>query len=155
MDWVTPIVTFTTSVAVALISAVVAVKLALRRFYSEKWWERKSTAYASIIDAIHHVREHADTNLVFSLRGIDLPKDGEAELEKALQAAMAQLRKQRDIGSFVISNEAVAALNGLFAELETSTRTQSWQEHLEIKLAAVDKWLPELRRLAHSDLRLA
>jgi hypothetical protein len=154
MDWA-PVVTFATSIAVALISSFAAVKLALRRFYSEKWWERKSAAYAAIIEAVHHVREHADTNLVFSMRGKDLPADGEAELDKALRAAMAELRKQRDIGSFVISERAVTALNGLFSELEASTKTQHWQEHLEMKLAAVEKWLPELRRIAQSDLRLA
>ncbi len=143
-----------TSLVTAVVSSIIAVKLALRRFYSEKWWEKKCAAYSSIMEAIHNVREHADTNHAFSLRGKELPAVGDEQLTKKLQEAMAELRKQRDIGSFVISKEAVLLLNELFASLDASTRTESWQEHLQLKLAAVDKCLPEFRRIAKNDLNL-
>jgi virulence-associated protein VapD len=154
LDWTTPLLTLATSIAVAVISSILTVRLALRRFYSEKWWERKSAAYTAIIEALHHVREHADTNLTFSLRGKDLPPEGDRELTAKLQDAMAQLRMQRDVGSFVVSEETVNALNNLFAELDASTNTVQWVEHLKTKLAALDKCLPELRRIARCDLQL-
>jgi hypothetical protein len=67
---------------------------------------------------------------------------------------MAQLGKQRDIGSFVVSEEAVRVLDDLFNELDVSTNTTDWQEHLRLKLAALNKCLPEMRRIARTDLRL-
>jgi hypothetical protein len=142
------------ALVVAVVSSVLTVRLALRRFYSEKLWERKSAAYTMIIEALHHVREYTDTNLQFSYRGKELPEDGDKALTENLRRAMADLRKQRDIGSFVISEDATACLNRLFSELDRSTQTHDWTEHLEMKLAAVDGCLGEMRRMAYEDLSL-
>jgi hypothetical protein len=136
------------------LTAVLTVRLALRRFYAEKWWERKMAAYAAVIESLHHVRNHADTNLTFSMRGRDVPEEGERQLAEKLQGAMAELRKQVDIGDFVLSQEAVTSMNKLMCELDTSTKTDSWQEHLELKLAAIDECLTNMRRIARKDLRL-
>jgi hypothetical protein len=154
VDLVTPLLTLGTSVVVAVISAYIGARIALRRFYSEKWWERRAAAYTAIIEAVHHIREHADTNLAFTLAGKDLPSDGDKELTQKLQSAIAELRKQRDIGSLVISDEAVMELNNLFEALEASTQTPHWQDHLEIKLSAIDDLLPLLRAIARKHLRL-
>lgn len=147
--------TLITGIVVAVISARVTVKYALRRFYSEKWWERKMDAYTSIIEALHHVRNYADTNLQFSQRGKCVPEEGEKELTEKLQNAMGELRKQWDIGNFIISDEAVAALNTLMRGLENSTKTGTWITHLILKLDAVDKCLSSMRTIARMDLNLA
>lgn len=154
MDGLPPLANLGTGVVVALITATATVRLTLKRFYSEKWWERKSAAYTAIIEAMHHVREHADTNLAFSRRGINLPPEGDKLLTEKLQEAMAELLKQRDLGSFVVSEDAIALLNQLFSELDASTNTTHWEVHLELKLAALDKCLPEMRRIARNDLEL-
>ena len=152
--WITPAINLVTGLVIARVTAVLTVKLALKRFYSEKWWERKSEAYGAIIEALHHVREYADTNFRFSLLGKELPPEGEKLLIENLKLAMAGLRKHRDIGSFVISGDAVTLLDKLFSELDATTNTTSWHEHLDWKLAALDGCLPEMRRLAREDLSL-
>ena len=68
---------------------------------------------------------------------------------------MAELRKQLDMGDFVLSEDAVAVMNKFMAELDESTNTTHWQEYLELKLAAVDSCLSDIRRIARKDLRLA
>lgn len=146
--------TLLTGVVVAVISARLTVRYALKRFYSEKWWERKVAAYSSIIEALHHVRNHADTNLEFSQRGRDIPEQGDNELTEKLQDAMAELRKQWDIGNFIISDEAVEALNTLMQELDSSTRDVSWDTHLILKLEAVEKCLSSMRKIARTDLNV-
>jgi hypothetical protein len=149
-----PLLSFCGSVVVAIITAALTVRFALRRFYAEKWWERKSTAYASIIEALHHVRNHADTNLTFSLEGRDLPEQGKLQLTEKLQGAMAELRKQLDIGDFVLSEDAVAVMSKLMTELDESLKATNWEDHLELKLEAVDNCLISMRRIARKDLRL-
>lgn len=155
MEWTVPLLSFGSSVVVAIIVAKVTVHLALTRFYAEKWWERKIAAYAAIIEALHHVKSHADRNLAFSLRGRDLPEQDEQQLTDKLQIAMAELRKQLDIGDFMLSEEAVAAMNKLMAELGASEKTTDWHEHLEHTFDAVDICLSNIRPIARKDLRLA
>ncbi len=154
MNWIQLITGFLSAVLVAVITSVLTVRLALRRFYSEKWWERKISAYTEIIKSLHHVREHAETNLQFSLLQKDLPEEGEKRLTSEMQEAIGQLRLHRDLGILVVSNEAVDLLNILFAELDASTRTQSWHNHLEMKLEAVDKCLSKMRQVARKELNV-
>lgn len=154
MNWLGSLVSFGGSVIVAIITALLTVRLALKRFYAEKWWERQIAAYESIFEALHHVRNHADTNLTFSLRGRELPEEGERELDAKLRGAMAELRKQLDIGDFVLSEDAVHVMGKLMSDLENSTQTTLWQEHLELKLASVDSCLSSIRLIARKDLRL-
>ena len=154
MDWLTSLFGLGTAIVVALVTATVTVRLALKRFYAEKWWERKSAAYASIIEALHHVRNHADTNLAFAMRGKDVPEQGDRELTEKLQGAMAELRKQLDVGDFVLSEEAVGIMNTLMTGLDASTSTGDWQVHLTLKLDAVNTCLSNMRRVARKDLRL-
>jgi hypothetical protein len=154
MDATTLLGSLFTGIVIAVVSARVTVHFALKKFFAEKWWERKTEAYTSIIEALHHVRNHADTNLEFSIRGRELPDEGDNMLTEKLQGAMAELRKRIDIGSFVISEDAVSSLSVLMQELERSTSTNDWVKHLEIKLAAADKCLNSVRRIAKTELRL-
>lgn len=152
MNWFQLVTGFASAVLVAIITSIITVRLALRRFYSEKWWEKKSSAYSEIIKSLHHVREHADTNLQFSLLSKELPEEGDKRLTQEMQEAIAQLRLHRDLNTFIISDKAVELLNQLFTELDASTKTNFWQEHLEMKLIAVDKCLLEMSHIARREL---
>ncbi len=146
--------TLITGIVVAVVSARVTVHFALKRFHSEKWWERKAEAYTAIIEALHHVRNYADTHLVSLARGKRLPEAGDEELTQKLTGAMSELRKRYDIGNFVISTEAVAAMNTLMKEFDELPHEESWHTHLNLNLDAVDKCLASMRELARTDLQL-
>src|SRR5258708_40148272 len=90
----TLIFSFFSSVVVAVFTAVVTVRLALRRFYAEKSWERKSVAYGAVLEALHHVRNHADTNLTFSIRGKELPPPREQHMTNKMRNTTPDPRKQ-------------------------------------------------------------
>jgi hypothetical protein len=86
-----------------------------------------------------------------------LPKDGEQELELNLKQAMADLRKHRDIGSFVISEEATSILNSLFLELDKSVeigRLKSHVEYLDYRVGALEQALAKMRDIAKRDLSI-
>jgi hypothetical protein len=117
---------------------------------------------------MHHIREHADTLLAFQQTvgqpdRIELPADAEARLTSKLEEAMADLRKHRDVGGFVISDASTRVLDTLFQELDKSLELgtsvmpggDSYSSYLEYRIAAVDRSLEELRKLARKDLSLA
>ena len=153
-DWLPTVVSFATAIVVAVVTAFLTVHLALKRFYSEKWWERKAEAYSAILEALHHVRNYTHHNLESLKRGVDLPPEGDAELTKKLQDAMAELRKRWDVGSFVISEEAVVVMDTFMQELDASTKYSNWDAHLILKMDAVNNCLGAMRKIGRRDLKL-
>jgi hypothetical protein len=144
----------TTGLIIAAVTARITVHYSLKRFHSEKWWERKASAYAAIIENLHHVRNHADHHLTFLKRNIDMPETADTLLTDKLSSAMAELRKHWDVGSFVISEEAVGIMTAFMNELDDATKPEDWLSHLILKMDAVDKCLVAMRGAARRDLSL-
>jgi hypothetical protein len=44
----------------AILAAWLSAKWSVRKFYSEKWWERKEKAYAEIIEALYDVLQYCE-----------------------------------------------------------------------------------------------
>lgn len=155
MNLLTVLVSLASGIIGAVLSAWLTARLALRRFYSEKKWEQKYAAYKDIIEAIHHIREHADTHLAFEGKELKIPEDGEARLDANLTGAMGDLRRHRDVGSFIISANAVAVINWLFAELDRSVaigKERTFFEYCDYRVGAVDTALQRIREAAQRDL---
>jgi len=156
------------SVVSAVVSARVTLHYALKRFYFEKWWERKAEAYSSIFEALHHLKNHADHELAAdkvvepSLR----PRVEKVleELKEKMTGGIAEIRKRADIGAFVISEEAVSVLHTLLTELDesvtkvkisqtTALTIEDWRKHLNLRLSAINKCLESMRPIAEKDLK--
>jgi len=146
-------------------SAYVTLHFALKRFYFEKWWERKAEAYSSILDALHHLKNHVEHELAFLRVEPSLRPAGEevlSQLTEKMISATAEIRKRADIGSFVISEEAVSAMRTLQTELDRITGFSEGQqatitdlpEHFRLRLSAVNKCLDSMRDIAKNDLKL-
>lgn len=71
-----------------------------------------------------------------------------------MKSAMAELRKQRDIGQLLLSENAIELVNHLFDGLDHSTKVNTWLEHLERKMIAIDTFLPAFSQIARRDLKV-
>ena len=154
INWPTLAGNIVVGIVVAIVSARITVHYALRRFYSEKWWEKKPEAYGSIVEALHHMKNHADVHMEHDMRGSEPSEETQKELSERFHHAHAEVRKRADIGTFVISDEAVKALHMLEKDLEASDNTQGWYGHLQLEYDAVKKCLVAMREIAKNDLGL-
>lgn len=150
-DW-QPVVNLLLGVPVALLSSWLTVKFALRRFQSEKWFERRVDAYTKVIEALHFMKHCTERQLRAAERGTDMPKDIEDELIASYRKGLADLRRLTDMGALLFSSEAVTVLDTLNDELLAATDSQSWWEHLDAEAAAISKCLSALRPIAKRDL---
>ncbi len=138
---------------VAITTAWVTVHLALRRFRSEKWWERKAEAYSAIIEALHHMKRFADEALDDQLGGRKFPEERRKQLFGKSNEAYDELRKQIDIGSFVLSKDAVEELAS-FEKAHTKAKdTDSYFDFLDDKLLALNTTLQKMREIGKKDLK--
>ena len=151
-DW-QPVVNLLVGVSVALLTSWLTVKFALRRFQSEKWFERRFDAYTKVvIVALHFMKHCTEKQLRAAERGTDIPKEIENELVSSYRKGLADLQRLTDMGALLFSPAAVAVLDTLNAELLAATDEQSWWEHLDAEEAAISKCLAKLRPIAKRDL---
>lgn len=150
-DW-QHVVNLLVGVPVALLTSWLTVKFALRRFQSEKWFERRVDAYTRVIEALHFMKHCTERQLRAAERGTDIPKDIEDKLVNSYRKGLADLQRLTDMGALLFSLEAVAVLDTLNAELLAATDESSWWEHLDAEGSAISKCLVALRPIAKRDL---
>lgn len=147
-----PLINLLAGVPVALLTAWLTVKFALRRFQSEKWFERRVDAYTKVIEALHFMKHCTERQLRAAMCGNDIPKEIEDELIASYRRGLSDLRRLTDMGALLFSSDAVAILDRLNKELLAAMDEQSWWEHLDAEQVAISKCLTELRPIAKRDL---
>ena len=71
---------FIPSILVAIITAMLTSKLSLKRFYSQRWWERKSNNYTSILESLHHMKKFCQDILGVMDQAKNINKERQGEL---------------------------------------------------------------------------
>lgn len=138
---------------IAFIASYITIRLSLKRFHSEKWWEKKAEAYSAIIESLHNMKRYCDVEIDAKLLDRKLPEDRKNELLLKSGKAHDELKKRIDIGQFVISEKAVAQLIEFEKVYMKASDAQSWYEHLEERWVAIDDTLKRMRDIAKADLR--
>jgi hypothetical protein len=149
---------FAISLVASILTALITVWLSLRRFYAEKWWERKLDAYTAIIEALHRLaypfNEFTD-DVVGEVGGIS--EERKAEVLKRFAETFADLRRQADVGRLVISDEALHHLDDLVSLLGRIDPEEigDSQRRVTLEIRSIYECLNQVQRIAKEDLRLA
>ncbi len=150
--WLGLISQMVVGVAIAILTAFVTVRLSLRQFRSERWWERKAEAYGNIFEALHHIA-HYYSEMQGEMMGYrEMPEERRKELGERARKADAELDRAIDVSSFVLSVVAVGELQKLQRDLEKARHTTNWSEHVNDSLVAVLSCLERLRVIGRNDL---
>ena len=139
-------------VTIAVVSAWVTVQLSIRRFRTEKWWEKKAEAYERVIDALHHAKVFSDAHICADMRGRELSEGREKVLRAKSREAQLEVERVADVGSFLLGDEAQKRLRQYLKERRGAADTTSWFDYLLADLAATNACLDDLIRIAKKDL---
>ena len=137
---------------IAVLTSYLTVKLALRRFRTEKWWERKAEAYSRIVEALHALMEYAAAMSSASEEDRNLSDEHRNELEDIYKSANFDLRKATGIGAFIISDEVAALLSQLESRPRLDRRQNAPWDVYDDDVASYKQTLEQLRHLAKKDL---
>ena len=144
-------------IVVAAITAIIASyftsRLALRRFYSEKSWEKKAEAYAAIFESLHYMKRAYAEDIDAAMKERDVPEDRQKESEKKYREARDEIAKRIDIGNFILSDEAVAELFDFQRALARASDTNSWTVYIGDSYDAINSTLKRMRGIAKDDLK--
>lgn len=142
------------SVSITVLGAVVSVRLALRRFYSEKWWEKKANSYTFIIESLVSMKAYygAKLDCIESSRVSDDQK--EIELEKHHSKAKNDINRYLQMGQFTISPEAYSELARLNRALNRESDHSDAHTAVEENFLCVKDSLNKFTQIAIRDLRI-
>ena len=156
-QWITQIlITLVPALLLAVVTSWVTVRLSLRRFHAERWWERKAEAYSRIVEALHSVVEYCAAMSKQDKHVDDAPTvERRKELSDSLDSADRDLRKATGIGAYIISDEVALILSRLDSRPAPNWETSLPYEVFDDDLAAYREALDQVRRLAKKDLKVS
>jgi hypothetical protein len=138
---------------VAIIVAVVTIRLSIRQFHSTRWWEKKAEVYTRLVEAAAALLRFFWVKEGELLANVDFKgseterRSGEArEARHTLEVAAAA-------GAYLISDDAHHALQKLRVTIVEGYYYRYGLEELWEQMTAVEECLSTLRRCAEEDLR--
>lgn len=131
-----------------------SVKLALRKFVDEKWWERKAEAYEKVISALYYSFRYYDEEL-HNQSGRNAPaKRTMDEILERSQKGDQDIIEAMTLGTLKLSQETIERLQEFRSNQEKATQAKSWTDHLMMAYDAHRGCLNDVIALAKKDLRI-
>ncbi|MBB1298004.1 MULTISPECIES: hypothetical protein [unclassified Pseudoalteromonas] len=131
---------------VSIPTAIIAVKLALRKFKSEKWWDKKLACYIGLSEALSVIINYADMVIDIKLDGV---KHDEEELNnRKLMFNKSMLKLQTQVYSSVLfmdntSHESLLRFYNKLFSMQTSSedpkKLAELRENAEFCLNIINK----------------
>src|SRR4051812_13129208 len=91
--------------AAAALGGWFSAHLALRRFFREQEWERKTQAYTAIFEALYDMRLWFDENWDAEIEGRGLSEEKQKELGEAYRKAKATLQRRLAAETWLLPSE--------------------------------------------------
>lgn len=141
-------------IVTAIVTSVVTVRLSLRSFRSQKWWERKAVAYCHIVEALYSMRAYADAYRRSEETGEDIRGERKAMLEARCHPGNEEIMKAAAVGHFIINKEAATDIAELCARMEEARGSHTIYEVVTAEIVALDQCMEALRACAQKDLEV-
>jgi hypothetical protein len=141
-----------TQLPTAIIAAFLAAWLALRRFRSERWWEKKFAVYTSIIEALQQMSTafYEDLNAEERASRLNEPLEP-SQLPEKTKAPNEEISRAIGFGEFIISTEAVTELRRLRREL--AKQHDTYIDYLIESTKVINDCLAQIRQIGKDDLK--
>lgn len=105
--------TLVTAIVVAVPTSFLSVYLALRKYRTEKWWERKAECYIETVNSMNDIIRFCDGYLAEELNGKGVTDAIRDDLEKNFHSGKMLLETQTNIGRLLMSEDAYKDLLSL------------------------------------------
>lgn len=147
---------------ISFLTAFLTVRLSLKKFHHERWWDRKADLYSNILDSLHQrINYLRNEGKEYYLEQGDYPltdemKNKSNELYKKNLESLDHIARVRDIGSFIISKEAIEELT---TGLKSGLTGKDWSEmyppdFYQKELDTVNNCLQRIIIIAKKDLEV-
>ena len=139
-------------IVVGLVSSVVSTHLALRRYRSERWWDKKYDAYTAILNSFHSLLQGVEASHKEILTDTEPTEEQQAESNRRYREAISEIERHITLGTFLLRHDAIESLEKLKNDLKAANNTHDFMVHLDASEWAYRDALTKIRELAREEL---
>lgn len=144
------------ALVVSIISPYITVKLSMKRFYSQKWWERKAGAYSDIIESLSLLKFSLSEWLTELEDGRSYIDEYQKKLREYYSKSREHIHKVAATGSYIVSEDTTKVLTNLLREFDKNDPGPQgdYYKTLEKDYKAVRDCIEEINKFAKIDLHV-
>ncbi|MBQ0761128.1 MAG: hypothetical protein KBT72_15840 [Zhongshania sp.] len=139
---------------VAIVTSMITVRLSIRRFYEEKWWERKFDVYSKLFKALHHLKNYALEHLETYHTHQDIPEDKRAELEHDWKTFSREFDELFDLAPFQLNAKSVSILKEYEKKKNEARNHEDIYKWIDTDAQAAIDCIKQLSNEAKNDLKV-
>ena len=141
------------ALVVTVVTAWITVRLSLRRFRSEKWWEKKAETYSQLLEQLSYLQYYYEEWMNEDLGTKTLTAEKKKDLSDRQTKARESIIRVAAIGSYILSdNTATAVTNLRNGFYETDGATNDFGGFLNERHELVHECIEVIRKEAKNDL---
>ncbi|RZI40004.1 hypothetical protein EGT07_26285 [Herbaspirillum sp. HC18] len=141
------------SILTAIVASYLTARLSLRKFYSEKWWDKKERAYTEIIESLYDLLQYCEIKKEDYGDGTKYSEERLERLRERHNDAIWKIKRVTAIGAFVISPESAEVLMNLIERPRLNWESNPPWEVYEEDYKHYKAALESIRVHAKNDLR--
>jgi len=126
----------------------------MKRFRTEKWWEKKAEMYSKLLGTIHDAKAFAEENLEAMRRGRELSEEKDKELRFKSKTSEPEIYRAMDVGAFYLSQQALDCLKIYKQKSSEAGKGNDWGSYLIEDLEASNNCLKSMIDIARNDLQI-
>ena len=141
------------ALAVAIITSYVTVRLSIRQFYSQRWWDKKAEAYSQIMEHLSYLHYYFEAWYDEIEADITISQERKQELSKGYRQSRESITKAAAIGSYIVSDTTITALRSLLHKFTKSDLEGDLAAVVKNNYEAIIECMPIVREEAKKDLQ--
>jgi len=141
------------SIFVAVVTSILTVYFAFRKYKSEKWWDAKSKCYLDTIEALNNMMQYCDAVLQNDQDTDEEPEAAIQVLKKRFSQGKFEFEKQSNIGSLLLSDGAQKNLLTLDHAIYAAESEEALQLQMAKIRVAIEECLADFIPNAQNDLK--
>ncbi len=138
---------------VAIITSIITVRLSIKQFYKQKWWEKKADTYSKIIEELSYMQFYFSEIFDEGINIKKLSEEDRKEFKKKYKKSKQLIFKSYAAGSYIISSNSIKALERLIKELEEEKMNCHFVENYDRWYGATKDCIKTIREEAKKDLK--
>jgi len=138
----------------ALLAALLAAYLAMRRFREEKWWQRKSEIYSELINELHELKYPKVRFFDSLVEGIKIDDDEAHELIRRQKDSQNKALQVAERSSFVLNESVLLEVRNMDKCINRAKNLESAIEQYQEEIHAIDECISRVMAIGRKDLQI-